>query len=231
MARLAGGLESLRGEFNEVNPKRDRASDGWIADDRHAATISDHNPDVRGDVYAIDVDVDGVPMGRIVALVVARCKAGKETRLQYVIYRRTIWSRSWGWTPRAYHGANPHTKHAHFSARRGDGLRAGSWGVAAAFGPGKPPVKAPPKPAGKPVAHPPGSRLLALREPVMSGADVVYVQRWIGERWCGAADGKYGPATVAGVKRYQRMRGLDADGIVGPATWRPLGVRWTGGKT
>ena len=228
MARLVDGLETLRGEFNAVNPKRDRSSDGWIGDDRHAATVSDHNPDVRGDVYAIDVDIDGVPMGRIVAWIVARCRAGKETRLQYVIYRRTIWSRSWGWRARAYHGANPHTRHAHFSARRGSlGRRGGAWGVADEF---KRQAAKPSKPAkaSKPKAHPPGSRILTLRSSPMSGADVRYVQEWIGARWAGAADGEYGPKTVAGVKRYQAMRKLKADGAVGPVTWRHLGVRWTG---
>lgn len=223
---------SLRDEFNAVNPRRDHSSDGWIGDTRHAATISDHNPRSDGAVLALDVDVDGVPMARIVAFIVAECRAGRETRLQYVIFRRVIWSRSWGWTARAYHGSNPHTKHAHFSFRSGVAARRpGSWGVAAKFGP-RPAESAPAKPSGgKATAHPAGSRRLALREPALSGADVRYVQEWIGEHWCGPADGKYGPRTVAGVKRYQRMRGLAADGIVGPATWRHLGARWTGGKT
>jgi peptidoglycan hydrolase-like protein with peptidoglycan-binding domain len=225
MARLVNGLGFLRDEFNKINPKRDRSSDGWIGDDRHAATISDHNPDVAGDVYAIDVDVDDVPMGRIVAWIVARCRAGKEARLQYVIYRRTIWSRSWGWKARAYHGANPHTKHAHFSARRGLGRASGTWGVADEFGPQ---AARPAKPR-KPATNPAGSRRLALRQPLMSGADVRYVQRWIGPRWCGPADGKYGENTAAGVQRYQRMRKLKPDGVVGPVTWRHLGVRWAGG--
>lgn len=226
MARLIDGLAALRAEFDAVNPKRGRTSDGWIGDDRHAAIVSDHNPDKLGIVRAIDVDVNGVPMGRIVAHLVARCKAGKETRLQYVIYRRTIWSRSWGWRARKYLGANPHTRHAHFSARAGD--VAGStaaWGVAGAFGP-----QASRGPA-KPAAHPPGSRLLEVRSPALAGADVTYVQQWIGERRCGPADGRYGPKTRSGVRWYQGMRGLAVDGVVGPATWRHMGVKWTGGRS
>lgn len=229
MAMLINGLISLRAEFDEINPRRDHSSDGWIGDDRHAVTISDHNPDSAGLVHAIDVDVDGVPMAKIIAFVVGRCKAGKETRLQYVIYRRTIWSRSWGWTARAYAGVNPHTRHAHFSARHADVAGdARPWGIAAQFGPHAA-VKTPaPKPR-KPTAHPPGSRRLALRDPPLVGADVTFVQRWIGAR-CGPADGRYGAKTRSGVIWYQGMRGLAADGVCGPATWRNMGVRWAGGN-
>jgi hypothetical protein len=231
MAMLINGLKVLRAEFDTVNPNRDHSSDGWIGDDRHAVTISDHNPDSAGIVHAIDVDVDGVPMARIVAWIVARCKNGQETRLQYVIFRRTIWSRSWGWNARAYTGVNPHTKHAHFSARYADVAGDSTpWGIAAVFGPKAATAAAHPTESAPATAHPAGSRRLTLRDPALSGADVAYVQRWIGSARAGVADGRYGPGTVAGVAWYQRMRGLTADGIVGPATWRNMGVRWTGGS-
>lgn len=228
MAMLIDGLVVLRSEFDAVNPHRDRSADGWIGDDAHRLRKSDHNPDAHGIVHAIDVDVNGVPMPHIVAFLVGRCRSGAEDRLQYVIFRRVIWSRSWGWGARRYTGLDPHTGHAHFSARYADVAGDGTpWGVAATFRPGAPSA-VPPAAPRPPAAHPAGSRELHRAAPVMAGTDVGYVQRWIGPRQCGPSDGRYGPNTEAGVRWYQRMRGLAVDGRVGPRTWRAMGVRWTG---
>lgn len=54
------------------------------------------------------------------------------------------------------------------------------------------------------------------------GTDVLYIQKFIGPR-AGTADGVFGADTKAGVIWYQKMRGLTADGIVGPKTWKALG--------
>jgi len=125
-------LVSLRGEFNELAPRRSKTSDGSIGDAAHASTSSDHNPDETGatpyedadsvnEVHAIDVDKDlnraGWSMDRAVGIIVARHRLGLDNRLQNVIYRGLIYSRSWGWTAREYTGPNPHNEHAHYSAR------------------------------------------------------------------------------------------------------------------
>nr|WP_221374418.1 hypothetical protein [Actinoplanes polyasparticus] len=125
-------LVSLRGEFNALAPGRDRSTDGAIGDSNHTSS-SDHTPDEQStvlrdrdadrvnEVHAIDVDSDlrkpGWTMDRAVQIIVTRHRLGLDNRLQNVIWNRKIWSRSWGWTARAYSGASPHDHHAHFSAR------------------------------------------------------------------------------------------------------------------
>lgn len=76
-------------------------------------------------------------------------------------------------------------------------------------------------------AHGGEVRLLRLGD---EGPAVTDVQRRL-ERVAGsgvidgpapAVDGRYGPATFGAVRSFQRARGLAADGIVGPETWRSL---------
>lgn len=142
-------LVSLREEFNQLAPSRDRSSDGSIGDSAHASSSSDHNPDETGatpyedadhdnEVHAIDVDADlrlpGWSMERAVQIIVSRHRSGADNRLQNVIYNRRVWSRSWGWTEREYTGSNPHDKHAHFSSRYTDAAEDNTrpWGLLAA---------------------------------------------------------------------------------------------------
>lgn len=47
----------------------------------------------------------------------------------------------------------------------------------------------------------------------------------------GAIDGIYGPKTEEAVKYFQRKNSLTADGVVGPATLRALGMSTTGGDS
>lgn len=68
-----------------------------------------------------------------------------------------------------------------------------------------------------------GARTLKLTHPNMRGNDVAFVQRFIGPKHAGVADGIFGENTKAGVIWYQRMRGIRADGIVGDQTWRQMG--------
>lgn len=66
-------------------------------------------------------------------------------------------------------------------------------------------------------------REVRLQRPPVAGDDVTAIQsalRQAGYRV--AADGRYGPETVAALKRFQRHHGLAADGVIGPDTWRAL---------
>ncbi len=185
MAVLAANLAGLRREINAHWPHRDKKSDGWIGDSAHQGRKSDHNPDDRGVVHAIDVD-----------------------------------TRTHGFRARRYTGADPHTGHVHISGRHGsqfEGDRTG-WGLAKA-------AAAPPAAAAKSSdPHKPGSRTLRLAQPRMNGGDVRFIQRFIGARQCGPADGFFGPRTEAGVRFYQKLRGIALTGVCDAAVFRQMGA-------
>jgi hypothetical protein len=153
-------LVTLRGEFNAVAPARDEGADGAIGDSNHTSA-SDHTPDedsdvLRGrdadrtnEVHALDIDSTGPwPDGRggeaggwfdrTIQAIAAREKAEYESatlvgRLQNIIWRGRIISRSWGWSEwRAYDGPSKHFDHAHFSARYLSSTESDTrpWGVA-----------------------------------------------------------------------------------------------------
>jgi hypothetical protein len=112
---LVACLVTLRAEFNELAPDRDKGSDGWIGDTAHRAENSDHNPDSRGRVLAVDIDSTG-PWPVSFSTMVESVRG--DYRLEYIIWNRRIASRDRGWTWRKYTGTtDPHTSHAHFSAR------------------------------------------------------------------------------------------------------------------
>ena len=82
--------------------------------------------------------------------------------------------------------------------------------------PPTPPVPTPPTPTPAPAW--PGRYL--KHPPMTKGADVEQWQARMVERgYPLAVDGKYGPKSKAACKAFQRQRGLDIDGIVGPITW------------
>ncbi|MFE9689217.1 peptidoglycan-binding protein [Micromonospora sp. NPDC005806] len=223
MAVLAANLATLRQEIYRRWPNHQKRRDGWIGDVRHQRRKSDHNPDVRGVVHAIDVDVNGIEPNALVR------RAIRHPSTEYVIFNRTIWSRVRDFQPRRYTGTDPHTGHVHISGRHGSTHENNRsvWGVAAtsAVKPAKP---APRAPAGAPLpVQPgkPGSRSLRLTRPPMHGYDVLFVQRFIGAKQCGVADGFYGPQTEAGVRWYQHMRGIKATGVCDAATFREMGVK------
>jgi hypothetical protein len=126
--RLVAAGVTLRRQVDQAFPKRDRRSDGWIGDKAHQARQSDHNPDARGWVHALDIDADlygpkrpGV--GRDTAWVLAeqlreyarRKRPGSE-RLKYIVYRDQICSGTypstfWTWRGKGY----GHMSHIHVS--------------------------------------------------------------------------------------------------------------------
>ncbi|HEX8612113.1 MAG TPA: hypothetical protein VF800_12570 [Telluria sp.] len=106
---LAPCLRRLMAEINRRWPNRDRTSDGTIGDRRHRKYPSDHNPNRRRSVNACDIDKDGIR-----TLLVIRA-AIRHPSTNYVIYKRIIWARAYGFRARRYTGKNPHITHIHIS--------------------------------------------------------------------------------------------------------------------
>jgi len=75
-------------------------------------------------------------------------------------------------------------------------------------------------------APPAQPRMLMLKSPVMTGADVRVVQQALNQRnHAGlATDGAYGPLTRDAVLNWQRRAHIEVDGIVGPQTRSSLGL-------
>jgi hypothetical protein len=120
---LVPALVKLRENANRIAPNRDKASDGSIGDLAHCpkddpTPSSKHCPNSKGEVLALDLDVDfkqtGVTMTKFIDAILD--SPADKAKLKNIIYNRRIASRSWGWTWRDYDGANAHDKHAHFEA-------------------------------------------------------------------------------------------------------------------
>lgn len=123
---LAPSLAQLRREINARWPGRDKTTDGTIGDAAHSSRASDHNPNARGSVNAIDIDKDGIDVAGLIALLVT------DPRVYYVIYNRRIWQRKYGFKPRPYSGLNAHTQHLHVSIIQSVAAEqnTATWGVA-----------------------------------------------------------------------------------------------------
>ena len=117
MAKLCKAGVQLREQIDDAFPNRDRRSDGWIGDPRHAARKSDHNPTSEGIVRAIDIDADlkshaAEPFDFADQL---RLLARFDKRISYIIFNGKIasYKRNYKW--RKYTGINPHKTHIHIS--------------------------------------------------------------------------------------------------------------------
>jgi peptidoglycan hydrolase-like protein with peptidoglycan-binding domain len=203
---VAESLERLRQQLNALAPNRSKASDGGIGDAAHASRNSDHDPWYGpGIVTARDFTNDpagGLDCFRLRDALIR----SKDSRIKYIIFNRQIISGNGGpqpWVARRYEGVNPHTKHLHLSVVADKRCRDGSpWML--------PGITSPVTPAKYPTLQR-GS----------SGPAVGVIQRFLGVT---PVSEFFGPATESAVKAYQKMRGLTADGVVGPATWRETGL-------
>jgi len=117
--KLCKAGQQLRLQIDDSYPDRDRTSDGWIGDVRHSARTSDHNPDAKGIVRAIDIDRD-LPGKKKPDLMPdladqIRLCAKSDKRISYIIFAGKIASSRMGWRWRKYSGINPHNTHCHVS--------------------------------------------------------------------------------------------------------------------
>ena len=207
---LAPSLVEFRAEVDKKWPKRSKKSDGTIGDTSHAARKSDHNPNSRGSVNAIDITYPGVDPDVVIAAV------KKHPSAAYVIFNRHIYSATDGWVKKPYTGISPHTEHLHISIKQS--VKAENSTVKWFTTPAKPVVKPVVKPAKKPALPKyPGANKLKVGS---KNTAVNVVQTAVGN----PVTGTMTPADVASVKRFQRLRPKlwPADGVVGPKTYASL---------
>jgi len=213
--RVARSLTTLRDQVNAAHPRRDKASDGTIGDARHAAQVSDHNPDAYGVVRALDLDHD--PEGKTYADKLDAHEladvlvASRDPRIKYIISRGRI-ARSYpkngkpayAWD--RYTGSDPHTSHVHISVV-GTSLadRTNPWQIT--------------------------RKALAPKFPgtIRAGSRGSVVKTW--QRALNAelhlkpalkVDGIAGRLTVSAIGKAQAAKRIPRDYIAGPQTWAAL---------
>lgn len=246
---LAPSLTQLRAQVNAAWPKRSKASDGWIGDASHSASVSDHNPDYSdsGVVRAIDVTAKGISTRTLLKT------AKGDSRTAYVIHKRKIYGAS-RFKARKYRGSNPHTHHVHISIKHTGAAENGhAWAL------GKPSKPARPKATKENKSIQTALRKMGLYSGKIDGRNeswqigaVKSFQSWHGlvedgdwgpktqamftlNKRIQAAlkkqgytkqviDGYYGDQTAANVRDFQKRTGLVQDGLAGPATMKRLGL-------
>jgi hypothetical protein len=90
-----------------------------VGDQAHQAECSDHNPDARGIVHAIDIMTQTDTSYDSAAATNLAWLHHDTTDLQYFIHDRMIYSRSHGFVGINYTGSDPHTNHIHVSGKHG----------------------------------------------------------------------------------------------------------------
>lgn len=202
--KLAQSLDRLRAQLNALAPKRSKISDGTVGDTSHRARKSDHNPNDRDYVNALDITHD--PRNGMDSYALARALvASRDPRLSYVISAGMIASREKDWIWRFYTGTNPHDHHVHISVNRSGETDGSDWDLS-----GFSAVKIPNAPNV--------AKTYPLLKKGSKGAPVRELQGLLEID----ADGIFGDDTQAAVLAFQESRGLHADGKVGPQTWDAL---------
>lgn len=116
---LSKSAIQLREQIDDAFPDRDRKSDGWVGDARHAASKSDHNPDSKtGIVRALDIDCNldkRANTAHYLADQLRKYAKSNPGRITYIIFNKKIASPILGYKWRNYKGINPHTSHIHVS--------------------------------------------------------------------------------------------------------------------
>lgn len=219
--RLAHSLTVLLAEVNAQFPHRSKKSDGGIGNAEHASRNSDHNPYIVitedgkkiGIVTAFDFTHDpdgGLDSEKLAEAILAT----KDPRIKYVISNRKIASGADGpspWAWRRYDGKNPHNHHVHISVEDTQKLfdNREPWGLAVGAASTSNPVNT------------------VQKLPVLSKGDngepVRLLQEGLNAH--GATlkvDGDFGAATDRAVRLFQKTKGLEPDGRVGPYTWETL---------
>lgn len=220
---LAPSLVRLRAEINRKWPHRDKRSDGSIGDASHSARESDHNPNRRRSVDAIDTDKDGIsPMTLVNA-----CK--KHPACNYVIWNRVIYSRVHGFRGHRYTGPNPHNHHIHTSvmqsvsaeqSRRGWLSSTTSSSVPATKPVNRPKYTLPPWPFGDKSRY--FSPYLHSKPPVYNTIKNVQRKLYSIGYEPGAIDGMFGPKLREQIVYFQYYNGLHQDGLIGYKTYSKL---------
>lgn len=217
--RLAKALEQLRKQVNAEFPTRRKDSDGTIGNEEHANRSSDHNPWVGpGVVTALDLTHDpknGFDSYRFAQSLVDH----RDERIKYIISNGKIVSGSgqstpaWKW--RAYNGKNRHDHHVHISVKSNSTFYDDTveWTYKML-------------PAGTTTTtsyvEPPPTLKKGSQGELVKKLQTLLTQR-IGTVLI--VDGDFGTETEAAVKKLQREKDLEDDGVVGPMTWRALGVQ------
>lgn len=193
--RLARSLVKLREQIDTAHPNRSKISDGSIGDTRHSARKSDHNPNERGIVTAVDLTHD--PAHGVDGNILSR-QLASDPRVKYIIWSGSIF-RSYkpelGWAK--YTGPNRHDHHVHVSVLAGKANDDSAWVL------------------GDP---------LPFRVTLRRGSKGVAV-RLLQEKLHIPIDGQFGLGTLKAVEAFQRKHGLQVDGVFGAASWRALGLK------